>query len=66
MVPKKNPADPARSGTSTSKGKAKAHQASPDPKEDANPPEPPNYVLPDLSDDDAPPIHAPCPKKESK
>ena len=54
MAPKKNPADPTRSGTGTSKGKAKTHQALPDPEEDANPPEPPNYAPPDLSDDDTP------------
>ena len=66
MVPKKNTADPTRSGTSTGKGKAKARQALPDPEEDANPPEPTYFELPDLSDDDAPPVHAPPPKKESK
>ena len=66
MAPKKNPANPTRLGTSTSKGKAKACQASPDSKEDVNPPEPPNYTPPDLSDDDAPPIHSPPPKKEIK
>ena len=66
MVPKKNTADPTKSGTGTGKGKAKARQASPDPEEDANPPEPTHYAPPDLSDDDAPPIHTPPPKKESK
>ena len=65
MVPKKNPADPTRSGTGTSKGKAKACQALPDSEEDANPPEPSNYTPPDLSDDDTPPIHSPPPKKEA-
>ena len=66
MALKKNTADPTRSGTSTGKGKAKARQASPDPEEDANPPEPSHYEPPDLSNDDAPPVHAPPPKKESK
>ena len=66
MALKKNPANPTRLGTSTSKGKAKACQASPDPEEDANPSEPELYVPLDLSDNDAPPVHPPPPKKESK
>ena len=66
MAPKKNTANPTRSGTGTSKGKAKARQASPDPEEDANPPEPTHFEPPDLSNNDAPPVHAPPSKKESK
>ena len=66
MAPKKNTADPTRSGTGTGKGKAKARQALPDPEEDVNPPEPTHFKPPDLSDNDAPPVHAPPPKKESK
>ena len=65
MASKKDPADPTRSGPSSGKGKAKAHQASPDP-EDVNPLEPKLYVLPDLSNNNTPPIHSPPPKKESK
>ena len=67
MVPKKNPADPTKSGTGSNKGKAKACQASPEPPEDENPLEPEYYVPPDLSDDDyVQPVYSPPPKKESK
>ena len=66
MVPKKNPADPTRSGTSSGKGKGRARQPSPTPEPSDNPDEPKFYAPPDLSDDEFPPLPAPPPKKESK
>ena len=67
MAPKRNPADPTKSGTGSNKGKAKACQASPEPPEDENPPEPEYFAPPDLSNDDyVQPMYLPPPKKESK
>ena len=66
MAPKKNPADPTRSGTSSSKGKGRARQPSPTPEPSDNPEEPKFYAPPDLSDNDFPPLPAPPPKQESK
>ena len=66
MAPKKNPADPTRSGTSSGKGKGRARQPSPTPEPSDNPDEPKFYAPPDLSNDEFPPLPAPPPKKESK
>ena len=54
MAPKKNPADPTRSGTSSGKGKGRARQPSPTPEPSDDPEEPKFYAPPDLSDDDFP------------
>ena len=67
MAPKKNPADPTKSGTSSGKGKGRAHQPSLTPKPSDDPDEPKFYTLPDLSDNEyVQPVYSPPPKKESK
>ena len=67
MAPKKNPADPTKSGTNSGKGKGRACQPSPTPEPSDNPDEPKFYTPPDLSDNEyAQPMYSPPPEKESK
>ena len=67
MVPKKNPADPTKSGTNSGKGKGRACQPSPTPEPSGDPDEPKFYAPLDLSDDEyTQPMYSPPPKKESK
>ena len=67
MAPKKNPANPTKSGTNSGKGKGRAHQPSLTPKPSDDPDEPKFYTLPDLSDNEyVQPVYSPPPKKESK
>ena len=67
MAPKKNPADPTKSGTNLGKGKGRAHQPSPTPEPSDDPDEPKFYAPPDISNDEyVQPVYSPPPKKESK
>ena len=67
MAPKKNPADPTKSGTNLGKGKGRARQPSPTPEPSDDPDEPKFYAPLDLSNNKyTQPVYSPPPKKESK